>query len=158
MQTSLGPHGVRLFKSTNYPPQTAEEKAQWEWWDAMEKTDPDFQWKMPIEFYGKVVDQFGQPVVNAEVVFGAHTLYRRLAFGFPENPDDLLFAVFALSHSSAAFLFAAELSFCHVQFSGVRSPIRTIRSYFDCKSLWEQIQCINIWLMEKWLWEKPRWL
>ncbi|MGB7749592.1 MAG: hypothetical protein WBN75_20150, partial [Verrucomicrobiia bacterium] len=42
-------------------------------------------------------------------------------FGFPEYPDDLFFAVLAFSHSSAAFLFAAELSFCHVQFFGVRS-------------------------------------
>src|ERR1039458_84401 len=67
VQTRVGPHGIRLFKSTNYPPQTAEEKAQWEWWDAMDKTDPDFQWKMPIEFYGKVVDQFDQPVAGAEV-------------------------------------------------------------------------------------------
>lgn len=40
----------------------------WDWWNRMEKTDPQFQWKMPIEFYGKVVDQFGQPVVNATVV------------------------------------------------------------------------------------------
>jgi hypothetical protein len=56
-----------LFKSTNYPPQTAEEKAQWEWWDAMDKADTDFQWKMPIEFYGKVLDQFGQPVAEVEV-------------------------------------------------------------------------------------------
>ena len=69
MQTSLGPQSIRLFKSTNYPPQTAEEKAQWEWWDAMDKADPDFQWKMPIEFYGKVVDQFGEPVVGATVDF-----------------------------------------------------------------------------------------
>ena len=67
IQTSLGLQRVRLFKSTNYPPQTAEEKAQWEWWDAMDKADPDFQWKMPIEFYGKVVDQFDQPVAGAEV-------------------------------------------------------------------------------------------
>jgi hypothetical protein len=67
VQTRVGPHGIRLFKSTNYPPQTAEEKAQWKWWDAMDKTDPDFQWKMPIKFYGKVVDQFDQPVAEAEV-------------------------------------------------------------------------------------------
>jgi hypothetical protein len=67
MQTSLGPQSVRLFKSTNYPPQTTEEKALWEWWNAVDKADPDFQWKMPIEFYGKVVDQFDQPVIGAEV-------------------------------------------------------------------------------------------
>lgn len=63
----FGLQSVRLFKATNYPPRTAEEKAQWAWWDAMEKTDPDFQWKMPIKFYGMVLDQFGQPVTGAEV-------------------------------------------------------------------------------------------
>jgi hypothetical protein len=66
-KTHFGLQSVRLFKATNYPPRTAEEKAQWEWWDKMDKTDPDFQWKMPIEFYGKVLDQFGQPVAGAEV-------------------------------------------------------------------------------------------
>jgi hypothetical protein len=73
-QTPLGPHSFRLFKSTNYPPRTTEEKAMWEWWDVMDKTDPDFQWKMPIEFYGKVVDQFGEPVTAATVVFGWTTV------------------------------------------------------------------------------------
>ena len=58
----------RLFKSTNYPPQTAEEKAQWDWWRAMRKTDPSFEWKMPIEFYGKVIDQFSNGVEGASVV------------------------------------------------------------------------------------------
>ena len=72
--TPLGLHSMRLFKSTNYPPQTAEEKAQWEWWDTMEKADESWQWKMPIEFYGKVEDQFGQPVVNAEVVLNWTTV------------------------------------------------------------------------------------
>ena len=66
-KTHFGLQSVRLFKATNYPPRTADEKALWDWWDAMDKLDPDFQWKMPIEFYGKVVDQFDQPVAGAEV-------------------------------------------------------------------------------------------
>jgi len=66
-KTHVGLQSMRLFKATNYPPRTAEEKAQWEWWDAMDKADPEFQWKMPIKFYGKVLDQFGQPVDGAEV-------------------------------------------------------------------------------------------
>jgi len=74
VQSNHGPQSVRLFKSTNYPPQTTEEKAMWEWWDIMDKADPDFQWKMPIKFYGKVVDQFGEPVANATVVFGWTTV------------------------------------------------------------------------------------
>lgn len=56
-----------LLKSTRYPPETPEEKALWDWWHAMEKSDPKFEWKMPIEFYGRVVDQFGAPVDSATV-------------------------------------------------------------------------------------------
>lgn len=59
----------RLFKATRYPPETAEEKAMWDWWHAMEKSDPKFEWKMPIDFYGRVVDQFGKPVADAVVDF-----------------------------------------------------------------------------------------
>jgi hypothetical protein len=64
----------RLFKSTNYPPQTAEEKAQWDWWRAMRKTDPSFEWKIPIEFYGKVIDQFSNGVAGATVDLGWTTV------------------------------------------------------------------------------------
>lgn len=74
LQTPYGFRSVRLFKSTNYPPQTAEERAMWDWWDAMDKADPDFQWKMPIEFYGKVIDQFSQPVEGAKVVLNWTTV------------------------------------------------------------------------------------
>jgi hypothetical protein len=73
-QMPIGPQVVRLFKSTNYPPHTAEEKAMWDWWDKMDKADSDFQWKMPIEFYGKVVDQFGKPVDHAEVILNWTTV------------------------------------------------------------------------------------
>jgi hypothetical protein len=78
LETPLGFRSVRLFKSTNYPPQTAEEKAMWEWWDTMDKADSDFQWKMPIEFYGKVIDQFGQPVERAKVVLNWTTVIGRV--------------------------------------------------------------------------------
>ena len=33
----------------------------------MRKADPDFEWKTPIEFYGQVVDQFGNAVEGATV-------------------------------------------------------------------------------------------
>jgi hypothetical protein len=48
-------------------PTNAEEQAIWDWWFAMDKRDPDFQWKTPIEFYGKVIDQHGEAVVGATV-------------------------------------------------------------------------------------------
>ena len=56
-----------LFRSTRYPPETTAEKAMWEWWRVMEKSDPKFEWKMTIEFYGRVVDQFGAAVDAATV-------------------------------------------------------------------------------------------
>ena len=61
------PPTPRFFKSKRYPPETAEEKAMWEWWNTMSKLDSNFEWKMPIEFFGRVVDQFGAPVAGATV-------------------------------------------------------------------------------------------
>jgi hypothetical protein len=73
---------MRLFKSTNYPPQSTEAKAMWDWYKAMEKNDPNFQNKMPIEFYGKVIDQYGEPIPEAKVVFQWTT-----AVGPVTNPE-----------------------------------------------------------------------
>lgn len=68
-ETAATPSKPRLFRSKTYPPQTSDEKAMWEWWRSMRKTDPKFEWKMPIEFYGKVVDQFDEPVAGAIIIF-----------------------------------------------------------------------------------------
>ena len=35
----------------------------------MQKRDPKFEWKMPLSFYGKVLDQADQPVQGAKVRF-----------------------------------------------------------------------------------------
>ena len=42
---------------------------RWEWWKEMQRRDPKFEWKMPINFYGKVIDEAGQPVQGAKVRF-----------------------------------------------------------------------------------------
>jgi len=68
------PSRPRLFKSTNYPPQTAEEKAMWDWYHAMHKIDPSFEGKTPIEFYGKIIDQFSNSVEEANVVLAWTTV------------------------------------------------------------------------------------
>ena len=60
----------KLFKSLKYPPETPEEKTMWDWWHRMEKQDERFQWKTPIEFYGRVLDQHDQPVPEAKVTLG----------------------------------------------------------------------------------------
>jgi hypothetical protein len=59
----------RLFRSTNYPPRTAEEKALWDWYNDISAKDPSFEWKMSIEFYGKVVDQDGKPLEGIRVEY-----------------------------------------------------------------------------------------
>jgi hypothetical protein len=41
--------------------------ARWTWWHEMETRDSKFEWKMPIRFYGKVVDDSGRPVDAAQV-------------------------------------------------------------------------------------------
>jgi hypothetical protein len=40
---------------------------RWQWWNKERKADPKFEWKMPIRFYGKVVDENSYPVTSAEV-------------------------------------------------------------------------------------------
>jgi hypothetical protein len=42
---------------------------RWQWWREMRRRDAKFEWKMPINFYGKVIDQAGQPVQGARVRF-----------------------------------------------------------------------------------------
>lgn len=44
-----------------------DEKAMLDWWLYMDKHDPQFQWRTPLSFYGRVVDQHSQPVANARV-------------------------------------------------------------------------------------------
>jgi len=35
----------------------------------MKETDPSFEWKMPINFYGRVIDQDDQPIEGAQIKF-----------------------------------------------------------------------------------------
>src|SRR4030095_784290 len=42
---------------------------RWKWWNTMRKVDPSFEWKVPINFYGRVVDQDNLPVPGATVRF-----------------------------------------------------------------------------------------
>ena len=42
---------------------------KWIWWNEKSAIDPQFEWKMPISFYGKVVDEDGQPVSGTTASF-----------------------------------------------------------------------------------------
>ena len=55
------------FYQFNHQPTNPEEKAMWDWWFYMDKHDPQFQWRTPLNFYGRVIDQNAQPVANARV-------------------------------------------------------------------------------------------
>lgn len=59
----------KMYRLRGYPPTTEDGIRMWQWWRAMRKADPSFEWKTPIEFYGRVVDQSNQPVADARVVF-----------------------------------------------------------------------------------------
>jgi hypothetical protein len=43
---------------------------RWKWWNEMEKRDTAFEWKMPISFYAKLVDQDDRPIAEAKVRYG----------------------------------------------------------------------------------------
>jgi hypothetical protein len=55
------------FFHFKHEPTSPEEHALWDWWFYMDKHDPSFQWKTPISFYGRVVDQHSLPVIGARV-------------------------------------------------------------------------------------------
>ncbi len=42
---------------------------KWIWWNEQMERDRFFEWKMPISFYGKVVDQNDQPLEGVKVIF-----------------------------------------------------------------------------------------
>ncbi|MCX6937056.1 MAG: carboxypeptidase-like regulatory domain-containing protein [Verrucomicrobia bacterium] len=51
------------------PPRTTDKEELNQWWVKMNKLDKNFEWKMPIEFYGKVVDDKDQPIEKATIRF-----------------------------------------------------------------------------------------
>lgn len=51
------------------PPRSAP-PAEWGAWEReMDKRDPYWQYKLPISFYGKVIDEVGQPISGANIAF-----------------------------------------------------------------------------------------
>jgi hypothetical protein len=57
-----------LEKNTTYPPDDAKTQEMWQWWRKMKDADPNFEYKRPIAFYGKVVDEAGNPIPDASIV------------------------------------------------------------------------------------------
>ena len=51
-------------------PYRGENDRRWESWRQMERRDPSFQWKIPIRFYGIVLDESDKPVQGATIRFG----------------------------------------------------------------------------------------
>lgn len=48
---------------------TSLDDSRWDVWRARQKSDPEWQGKMPIDFYGKVVDFEGQSIPDAKILF-----------------------------------------------------------------------------------------
>lgn len=42
---------------------------RWAWWNEQRQIDRSFEWKMPISFYGVVLDESGNPVEGAQMRF-----------------------------------------------------------------------------------------
>ena len=62
-QDSQSPFGNRQSPGGDYEPSDP----RWQEWERREKEDSSFQWKMPISFYGRVVDQGDNPIEGAQL-------------------------------------------------------------------------------------------
>jgi hypothetical protein len=76
--TTAGPKPSMFFHSTNdgWPemPYQGMSDPRWPEVDRREKLDPSWEWKMPINFFGKVVDQDRRPVAGANIEFNWNDL------------------------------------------------------------------------------------
>jgi len=74
--TNQNTSGSYSWQGDTYAPLPADRKPgydpslpQWAEWRRRRKADSNFEWKMPINFWGKVVDQNDQPVRGAKIRF-----------------------------------------------------------------------------------------
>ena len=75
--TNQNTSGSYSWQGDTYAPLPADRKPgydpslpQWAEWRRRRKADSNFEWKMPINFWGKVVGQNDQPVPDVKVRFG----------------------------------------------------------------------------------------
>jgi hypothetical protein len=61
--------GLTPGSAVEPPPRTSDPEELQRWWQTMRQRDRRFEWKMPIEFYGLVIDDQGQPVEGAKIRF-----------------------------------------------------------------------------------------
>jgi hypothetical protein len=59
--------GLTPGSAVEPPPRTSDPEELQRWWQTMRQRDRQFEWKMPIEFYGRVLDDRDQPVSGATV-------------------------------------------------------------------------------------------
>jgi hypothetical protein len=62
--------GLTPGSAVEPPPRTSDPEEMRGWWQRMTQRDKRFEWKMPIEFYGRVLDDQGRPVSEATVSTG----------------------------------------------------------------------------------------
>jgi hypothetical protein len=61
--------GLTPGSTVEPPPRTSDPEELRKWWETMRQRDRRFEWKMPIEFYGRVIDDQGQPIEGAKIRF-----------------------------------------------------------------------------------------
>jgi hypothetical protein len=61
--------GLTPGSTVEPPPRTSDPEELRRWWETMRQRDRRFEWKMPIEFYGRVIDDQSQPVEGANIRF-----------------------------------------------------------------------------------------
>jgi len=59
----------KLVKITHVPPQTPEEKQTAAWLNRLKLAGLDVQFHMPIDFYGRAVDQEGKPLPGVQIKY-----------------------------------------------------------------------------------------
>jgi hypothetical protein len=62
--------GLTPGSTVEPPPRTSDPEELQQWWQRMTQRDKRFEWKMPIAFYGRVLDDQGRPVSEATVSTG----------------------------------------------------------------------------------------
>jgi len=65
---------IDLEKRTGPQPWDTKGEEMMAWWRKKHEADPQFEYRRKISFYGKVVDELGNPVSDAEIVIGIRAL------------------------------------------------------------------------------------
>lgn len=78
---------VRAEIKVTPPPRTTNKGELHSWWLEMSELDKNFEWKIPIEFYGKVIDDRNLPIEGANINFQWTVLSREGTSEYKTSSD-----------------------------------------------------------------------